>query len=119
MAEEAGDAEAADALEAGGFGEDPSPVARGDAVARQSGLELEVHGDRIVHGYRGSGRLELVERRDADLDAVRGRGIEALPRFVQPGHDRSVDPLPAQLECFGDLGDAQTRRAPGERGDGC
>ena len=107
VAEQADDAEPADALEARRLGEHDAVVLGCDAVARQPGLELEVHADGAIPGCRGRRLQQLIEVRDAQLDPGRRRLDERRAGRVQPREDRGHDAAAAQGERLADVGDAE------------
>ena len=118
MAEDADHLQAPDALQARGLREDPPPVGGRDTAAREAGVDLDVHARDALRRCRSRCRLELLEARDAELDAGGDRIVEAPPRGVQPREQRRGDACPPQRERLVDIGDAQARRAAGEGGDG-
>ena len=91
------------------------PVLLGHAVAAEARVDLQVHagGGRppTRHAARSScSRLETPTSTPA-LDGPREVGVGV----VQPGEDRRVDPRGAELERLVEVGDAEPRRAAGER----
>ncbi len=117
VAEQPDDPQPADALEPRGLREHDAVVLGGDAVARQPGLELEVHPDGTIAGCRRRGLQQLIEVRDPQLDPHRGRLDERGARRVQPREDRRGDAAAAQREGLADVGDAEPGRAALERRD--
>src|SRR5699024_9478238 len=91
---------------------------RGQPVASQPGVELEVEPGRDARALGGGGQtVEAVDRRDADLDAGPHRLVEVSGRSVEPGEDLGlVAEQAAQLQGFGDRG--HTEFAPPGREEG-
>jgi hypothetical protein len=95
--------EAHDALVAqlDGAGDEPGPVGGQAALAVQAGVDREVH-QGLVAGARGPGGggegLELLEGRDAEVDAQPHRGVPVLVGAELPGEERRLvaDALAAQ-----------------------
>src|SRR5699024_5176089 len=91
---------------------------RGQPVASQPGVDLEVEPGRDARALGGGGQtVEAVDRRDADLDAGPHRLVEVSGRSVEPGEDLGlVAEQAAQLQGFGDRG--HTEFAPPGREEG-
>ncbi len=102
MREDAAHPQPAGSLQFGGPSERGGRLGRGEPVAAESGVELQLH-DRA----RPARPLELAERADAEVDAGGDGGAKSVSLAVEPGEDRGVDAGRAQGERLIQVGDAE------------
>jgi hypothetical protein len=104
------------ALETRGGRDGVAPGRGLDAIAAESGVDLQVHPGWSADGCRGLRHgAELLDRRDAEVDVSGDRRIEVGAGIVQPGEHGRVHTGRTQRDRLLDVGDAEASAA---RADG-